>query len=162
MLITPGGYREQDWDRIAELIRVGDLGDAEDLLDAMFVRPPLPRWFLSHTFRQSFTSPAVTGALDKLSEADALDDADLARIAAPTALIWGEQDGIFSIDVAEKMAAALPTSVLYRVASAAHIVQWETPVRLIDAVRDFRRRELPVVEGAPTPEAPGRRPEVAE
>jgi pimeloyl-ACP methyl ester carboxylesterase len=142
VLVTPGGYREQDWDRIEDLVRVADDGDADALVEAMFLRPPLPKRFLRRGFRAAFTSPAVTGPLDKLSEDDALSDAELARITAPTALIWGEHDGIFSIDVAERMAAALPRSVVYRVATAAHIVQWESPRRLIDAVRDFRRRSF--------------------
>jgi pimeloyl-ACP methyl ester carboxylesterase len=142
VLVTPGGYREQNWDRISDLVTVDDEGDADALVEAMFLRHPLPRPLLRRGFRAAFTSPAVTGALDKLSEEDALTDADLARIAAPTALIWGEHDGIFTIDVAERMAAALPHSIVYRVATAGHIVQWESPRRLIDAVRDFRARDF--------------------
>jgi len=142
VLVTPGGYREQDWERIGDLVRVDDEGDADALVEAMFLHPPLPKRFLRRGFRAAFMSPAVTGPLGKLTEEDALGDADLARIEAPTALIWGEHDGIFTIDVAERMAAALPRSVVYRVATAGHIVQWESPRRLIDAVRDFRARSF--------------------
>lgn len=141
VLITPGGYAEQDWERIAGLIEVGEHDDARNLVDAMFLRPPLPRSWLRRGFRVAFTSPAVTGALAKLSEADGLEDADLAHVEAPTALIWGEHDGIFHVEVAERMAKALPHSALYRIDTAAHIVQWESPKRLLAAVRDFESRD---------------------
>lgn len=141
VLVTPGGYAGQDWERIAELVAVGDLDDARDLVDAMFLRPPLPRSWLRRGFRVAFASPAVTGALAKLSEADGLGDADLARVEVPTALIWGEHDGIFHVEVAERMARALPRAALYRIDTAAHIVQWESPGRLLAAVRDFETRD---------------------
>lgn len=140
VLVAPGGYREQDWQRIETLIRVSDLKGAERLLEAMFVRPPLPERWLRHGFHAAFQSKAVLGALDKMTEADALDREDLERIDQPTALVWGEHDGIFDIEVAEHMAEALPRGTLYRVETAGHIVQWESPRRLVDAVRDFRRR----------------------
>ena len=142
VLITPGGYAEQDWGRIARLIAVGNLDDARKLVDAMFLRPPLPRSWLLRGFRVAFGSPAVTGALAKLSQADGLADADLAHVEAPTALIWGEHDGIFHVEVAERMAAALPRSAIYRIDTAAHIVQWESPRRLLAAVRDFEGRDF--------------------
>lgn len=148
VLVAPGGYRQQDWDEIGELVEVGDDGDARDLVDAMFVRPPLPRPVLRGGFRSVFRSPAVTGALEKLSEDDALTDDDLLRVVAPTALIWGEHDGIFRVDVAERMAERLPRAVLYRIDTAAHIVQWEDPDKLLAAVDDFRRRRFDDEPGA--------------
>lgn len=151
VLIAPGGFREQDWQRIENLIRVSDQRSTEALLKAMFIRPPLPERLLLHGFHAAFQSRAVLGALGKMSEEDALDRADLSRIDVPAALVWGEHDGIFTIEVAEHMAEALPRGVLYRVETAGHIVQWESPRRLVDAVRDFRRR-APVDGGGETAE----------
>lgn len=153
VLVAPGGYREQDWQHIESLIRVSDLHSTEALLKAMFVRPPLPERILRHGFHAAFQSKAVLGALGKMVEEDSLDRADLESIDAPTALVWGEHDGIFTIDVAEDMAEALPRGVLYRVETAGHIVQWESPKRLVDAVRDFRRREPVAGEGRNEPES---------
>ncbi len=138
VLIAPGGYREQDWRRIERLLRVSDAAGAENLVDAMFLRPPLPPRLMRRAFLRTFTSPGVRRALDKLSERDALTDAELARVAVPTALVWGEQDGVFTVDVAERMAAALPAARLVRL-PASHLVQWDRPRDLVAAVRDFRR-----------------------
>lgn len=140
VLLGPGGYREQDWDHIEKLIRISDLDGADRLITAMFLRLPVSARILRHGFHASFTSRAVTGAIDKMDEGDALTAEDLERIQVPTALIWGLHDGIFQIDVAERMAAALPRGILYKVTSAGHIVQWESPKSLLDAVADFRRR----------------------
>lgn len=140
VLVGPGGYREQDWEHIEKLIRISDLEGADRLIEAMFLRLPVSARILRRGFHASFTSQAVTGAIDKMDEGDALVREDLECIQVPTALVWGEHDGIFKIDIAERMAAALPKGVLYKVDTAGHIVQWESPERLLDAVADFRRR----------------------
>lgn len=147
VLLAPGGYREQNWDQIGELVEVGNEDDARALVDAMFASPPLPRKLLRGGFLPVFRSPAVKGALDKLSEEDALEDDDLRSVTAPTALIWGEHDGIFRVDVAERMVERLPRGVLYRIDTAAHIVQWEAPKKMLAAVDDFRGRRF---DGDPT------------
>jgi len=140
VLLSPAGYRDQDWARIERAIRVADLAGAEELVERMFVHPPLPSWLLRYAFRHTFTSDGVAGALDKLREADVLDDDELRRIDVPTALVWGEHDGIFEVAVADRMAAALPHSRVYRLASAAHIPHWEDPEAVGEAIEDFRRR----------------------
>jgi pimeloyl-ACP methyl ester carboxylesterase len=145
VLVGPGGYREQDWEHIEKLIRISDLHDTDRLLAAMFLRAPIPERILRRGFRAAFQSKAVLGAIDKMSEADALSSEELGRVEVPTALVWGEHDGIFSVEVAEQMAAALPHGTLYRVETAGHIVQWESPRSLVDAVRDFRNK---TAEGA--------------
>ena len=145
VLVGPGGYREQDWEHIEKLIRISDLHDTDRLLAAMFLRAPIPERILRRGFRAAFTSKAVLGAIDKMSEEDALSSEELGRVEVPTALVWGEHDGIFSVAVAEQMAAALPRGTLYRVETAGHIVQWESPRSLVDAVRDFRNKSA---EGA--------------
>ena len=157
VLVGPGGYREQDWAHIETLIRVTDLSDTDRLLAAMFVRPPISQRILRHGFLAAFTSKAVRGALGKMSEDDAIAAEDLARIQAPTALVWGEHDGIFFVEVAERIAAAMPHGVLYRVETAGHIVQWESPKSLVDAVRDFRLRTRgpqPDPQASPRPGPP--------
>lgn len=144
VLVAPGGYRDQNWDHIGELIEVGNEEDAGELVDAMFASPPLPRAILRGGFLPVFRSRAVLGALEKLSEEDALSDDDLRRVEAPTALIWGEHDGVFHVDVAEHMVRCLPRAVLYRIPTAAHIVQWEEPQEMLRAVDDFRSRRFDV------------------
>jgi pimeloyl-ACP methyl ester carboxylesterase len=138
-LIAPGGFREQDWERIEHLLRVRDRAGAAAVVQAMFERPPLPRPLMDRALQQAFTSPAVVGPLGKLTEADTVDEEDLAAIDVPVALLWGERDGVFEVAVAERMAAALPRASLYRM-PAAHVVQWDRPRHLVAAVQDFRAR----------------------
>lgn len=142
VLVAPGGFLDQDWERIEELLRIDDLDGAARVVAAMFLHPPLPRPLMARAFRAAFTSPAVRGPLDKLCEADCVDEDDLGRIAVPVALLWGESDGVFDMSTAERMAAALPRAHLYRL-PAAHVVQWDRPGQLLAAVEDFRARTRP-------------------
>jgi pimeloyl-ACP methyl ester carboxylesterase len=142
VLIAPGGFRDQDWERIEHLLRVRDLEGAARIVAAMFLHPPLPRPLMARAFRAAFTSEAVRGTLDKLCEADTVDEDDLARLDLPVALIWGESDGVFEVATAERMTAALPDAHLYRL-PAAHVVQWDRPGQLVAAVLDFRARTRP-------------------
>jgi pimeloyl-ACP methyl ester carboxylesterase len=142
VLVAPGGFRDQDWERIEHLLRIRDLEGAARVVSAMFLHPPLPRPLMARAFRAAFTSPAVCGTLDKLCEADTVDEDDLARLDLPVALVWGESDGIFEVSTAERMAAALPRVHVYRL-PAAHVVQWDRPGQLLAAVEDFRARTRP-------------------
>ena len=142
VLVAPGGFRDQDWDRVEHLIRIEDTAGAARIVSAMFLHPPLPRPLMARAFRAAFTSPAVRGPLDKLCEDDALDEADLARVEVPVALIWGEQDGVFEVSIAERMAAVMPNAHLVRL-PAAHVVQWDRPGHLVAAVQEFRARTRP-------------------
>ena len=71
---------------------------------------------------------------------EAYDDRDLAAIAVPCAVIWGADDGLFRLAVAERTAAALPHAFLHAIPAAGHAVQWDCPVAFVDALQDFRRR----------------------
>ena len=97
VLINSGGYREQDWEQIKSLVMVQDLDSIDRLYKALFVRVP---WFLRVSregFLQTFTSPSVTETLADLEEVDTFHDEDLARLRVPTAVIWGEHDGLFVV-----------------------------------------------------------------
>lgn len=142
VLVAPGGFREQDWERIEQLVRVRDLDGAARVVSAMFLHPPLPRPLMARAFRAAFTSPAVRGPLEKLCEEDALGEDELARIEVPVALVWGERDGVFEVSTADRMAAVLPRASLYRL-PAAHVVQWDRPGHLVAAVEEFRARTGP-------------------
>ena len=154
VLIAPGGYRDQDWERIERSIRVNDRAGARRLVDAMYMRPPLPGPLLRLGYRLAFTSDTVIGCLDRLTEDDVLDDADLARIPVPTALIWGERDGIFDVEVGEKMVRVLPDARLYVVPKAAHVVHWERPRDVVRAVLEFRAATAGRVAAVSAPAAP--------
>ncbi len=143
VVIDGGGYKHQDWDRVEELVRVTDLAGVERLYQALFVHAP---WVLRHSkaaFLSAYTSPGVISILDGTEEQDAFDDADLARIDVPTALIWGERDGLFPVTTAEAMAKALPRATLTVVPNCGHALHWDCPESLVAALQKFRRSTRP-------------------
>lgn len=139
VLIDAGGYREQDWEKIQKLVRVQDLEGIDRLYGALFGRIP---WYMRLSrkgFLRTYTSPSVTETLDDLEESDTFCDEDLARLRVPTALIWGERDGLFSVEGARAMAAALPHVHLEVIPGCGHAVHLECPDRLVEAIQRFRR-----------------------
>lgn len=138
-LIDAGGYRDQNWDRIQSLVNIDDLAGVDRIYRALFVRVPWLMRVSRAAFLKAYTSPGTKFALTGLSEADTFGDADLARLPMPTALIWGEKDGIFSLRTARAMAAALPQAHLDVLPGCGHAVHLECPRALIRALQRFRR-----------------------
>lgn len=143
LLVVPGGYREQDWERIGRMVRVETYRDSAAIWRALFVRPPfllrLGRPFLYLAYRSS----AVKAALATLREEDAFGDAELATLKMPVGLVWGAQDRLFLSEAGQRMARAIPRSRFTAIAEAGHGVQWERPREFFEAVRNFRR-DLPL------------------
>lgn len=138
LLVVPGGYRDQDWERISRMVRVASYQDSEAMWRALFVSPP---WWLRRArpiFYLSYRSPEVAAILATVREEDAFGDEELARLDLPVGLIWGERDDLFRLEVGERMAAVLPHGRLWSVAGAAHALQWERPADFVEAVRSFR------------------------
>lgn len=143
LLVVPGGYRNQDWSRIERTVRVGRYADSRAIWQALFHQPP---WFLrwGRPFLYlAYRSQAVAAALATLREEDSFDDAELARLAIPVGLIWGEKDLLFHADDGARMAAAIPGARFWRIPGAGHGVQWERPAEFAAIVARFRR-ELPL------------------
>jgi pimeloyl-ACP methyl ester carboxylesterase len=154
VLIDAGGYRDQDWEEIERLVRVRDMAGVEEIYGAMFTRVPWIMRISRAAFFKGYTSPAVTAVLDGLSQADTFGDEDLARLRMPTALIWGERDGLFRLATARAMAAALPNARLDVLPACGHAVHLECPRRLVAALQRFRRTaSAPHRRGAPAPAA---------
>jgi abhydrolase domain-containing protein 6 len=143
VLIDAAGYRYQDWDRISKLVRVQDMAGVDRLYGALFHRVPWVMRRSRRTFLRAYTSPAVRNLVDSLAAPDTYRDRDLAALEMPVALIWGERDGLFDLDVAKAMAAALPGSRLYVLRDCGHSVHLECPRDLAGALQRIRR-ELPM------------------
>lgn len=139
VLVDAGGYHDQDWPNVQSLVTVQDLAGVDRLYKALFVRVP---WLMSlsrATFLRAYTSRAVRNVLANLSETDTFRDADLARLRMPTALIWGEHDGLFTAAVGRAMAAAIPQGRLEILPGCGHAVHLECPRALVAALQRFRR-----------------------
>lgn len=155
VLIDAGGYRHQDWEAIEALVRVRDQAGVGRLYKALFVHAPWYMRLSRDAFLRGYTSRSVTGVLDDLSEEDTFDDDDLRRLRMPVALIWGEKDGLFQLDCARRMLAALPNATLEVLPGCGHGVHMECPRRLAAAVLRVRKtaalpRPAQVPEGAPS------------
>ena len=64
----------------------------------------------------------------------------IGEIRHPTLVVWGEEDRVFPIAVAEELHRTITGSSLVRVPNAGHIPQWERPDLVNQAMIDFLRR----------------------
>jgi pimeloyl-ACP methyl ester carboxylesterase len=71
------------------------------------------------------------------------DTSELARIAAPSLLIWGDGDGVVSGEMQEQLQAAIPDAELVVYPGVGHTPRWEDPARFASDVAAFIRRTLP-------------------
>lgn len=149
VLIDAGGYRDQDWDRIRELVTVRGEEDVELLYRALFRRVPLIFRASRRAFRRVFTSAAVTAVIDALREEDAFGPPELAQLRMPVAVIWAEGDGLFRASVGREIARHVPQASFYLVPDVGHALHWEDPRRLVEVLEESRR-ELPRPAPAPT------------
>jgi pimeloyl-ACP methyl ester carboxylesterase len=146
VLIDAAGYRRQNWNRIQRLVTIDDLAGVDRFFRAVFVRVPWQMRLSRAAFLRIYSSPAVRGALAATTEADTFDDADLRRLTMPTAVIWGEEDRLFTPRVARRIAAALSDGHLHLLAGCSHALHIEHPDRLVAAIEAFRR-EAPLAAG---------------
>jgi pimeloyl-ACP methyl ester carboxylesterase len=62
------------------------------------------------------------------------------RIAAPTLIIWGQQDGLVKPIYAEEFRKLIRGSRVEFVANAAHMASLEQPAAVANLVRDFLKK----------------------
>lgn len=94
---------------------------------ASTLHAPVPEWFFERVVAEGMKRPGWVWrrALDGLLAAD--DGAQLSQIAAPTLLLWGEQDAMFSRHEQEELAATIPGAGLLVYPETGHCPQWERP-----------------------------------
>ena len=73
--------------------------------------------------------------IDRLLEHD--DAEQLSRIAAPTLLLWGDQDALFSRTEQDRFLAACPATSLLVYEGTGHCPNWEQPERVASDIADF-------------------------
>ena len=124
---------------------VTTLAPLTDPLDPTFVREfqegtlarPLPEAVLNGIVAESLKVPARVwkAAWAGLLEADLTPD--LARITAPTLLIWGDRDDMALQTEQEILHRSLPIVRLVIFEGAGHAPHWEEPERFASVVADF-------------------------
>ena len=68
------------------------------------------------------------------------DVAELARLAAPVLLIWGDEDGLVTRDAQARLEARLPRAELVVYSGVGHAPRWEDPARFARDVTAFVAR----------------------
>jgi pimeloyl-ACP methyl ester carboxylesterase len=75
--------------------------------------------------------------MDRLLEYE--DRQDLARIQAPTLLLWGDRDALFSRSDQDLIRSALPSARLIVYEETGHCPNWERPERVAADIAAFIR-----------------------
>jgi non-heme chloroperoxidase len=106
---------------------------------ASTIHVPVPDAVFAGIVAESLKAPARVwrGALDGLLALD--DAAHLGRIAAPTLILWGERDALFSREEQTPLAAAIPGARLTVYPETGHSLQWERPERVAADLGAFLR-----------------------
>jgi len=100
---------------------------------------PLPGFVLDDVIRWSRVGPAgrLAGRLaDAGDEIDAylLDDR-LDELVVPVELIWGDSDGLFTLDYAQRLLDGLPRARLHPVHGCGHVPHRECPDKVAEALQ---------------------------
>jgi non-heme chloroperoxidase len=67
----------------------------------------------------------------------------LGEISAPTLILWGEQDTVFSREDPERLAAAIPGARLKVYPDTGHAVHWERPEQVVRDLEEFMKGTRP-------------------
>jgi pimeloyl-ACP methyl ester carboxylesterase len=98
---------------------------------ASTVHVRLPDAFFDGIVAESATAPAHVWRRTFASVMAFGDTADLARITAPTLLVWGSHDGLFDRAEQDRLVTAIPNARLIVYPDAGHCPNWERPERLV-------------------------------
>lgn len=149
LLLNAAGFRDQDWERIQRLVSVETYRDTDELFRALFREIPWWLRFARYGLYRAYTSEVVREMLAGLRAEDAYGIEELAELAQPAGLLWGEHDGLFLAEAGARMAAAMPAARFYLLPGCSHAPQWEHPAELLAAVRRFRAEVLPAAVATP-------------
>ena len=129
------GAREM-WQAVSRLADPVPRAFARDFQLGTVVRP-LPEAFLEMVVNESLTLPAsVWRALFAGFLADDQVES-LARITAPTVVVWGDRDVICPRADQDALLRTIPGATLVVVPDAGHAVHWEVPSALAEALATF-------------------------
>ena len=101
----------------------------------------LPPEFFERIVEESLKLPSRLWAemIDRLVEYDDLED--LPQITAPTLLIWGDRDALFSRNEQDRFVAKLPQTRVRVYEETGHCPNWEQPERVAADITRFLRGE---------------------
>ncbi len=125
------------WDgAVRHLADPVDRGFVEQFQRSCLTRP-VPSAFFETVVRESLKPPARVwrAALRDLMEAG--NEPDLARIAAPTLLLWGDGDAFCPRGEQERLASGIAGARLVALRGTGHAPHWEEPERVAAEIAAF-------------------------
>jgi pimeloyl-ACP methyl ester carboxylesterase len=137
-LMLIGGFSTVKGNAAAEALWHDAIASMRDPVDPAFVRDfqqstlarPVPAAFFEDVVAQSLKMPARVwqSTFRALLDEDRSDD--LARVAVPTTIVWGDQDAFSGRAEQERMAREIPQARLNVYTGTGHSPQWEEPARV--------------------------------
>lgn len=123
------------------LFRLTDPVDPELVREGLknTLAQPVPQSLFESLVRENLKVPAFVwrAALDARWRAEGDFDGELARIKAPTLVIWGDRDARYSRSEQDTIAAAIPDSRLVVYPGAGHLLHLEEPGRTASDLTSF-------------------------
>jgi len=96
--------------------------------------PMVPDFVLDDVVRQARVGPLARFAQTADTMSKYLLDGKLGEVTTPVELLWGDADGLMTVDYARRMQAELPEARLHRVPGCGHVPQRECPVEFVEAL----------------------------
>jgi len=128
VLVESAGLEHEGmWESI-ELLRIEHEEDVKRFFKTICHHTPFALNLLSKEVAAMFRSPAVVNFINAYEREDLLTPAQLARISAPTTILWGENDGLVPPILAHRWHAGIPGSRLRWMPRCGHAPQFERPV----------------------------------
>ena len=125
-----------------ELATLGDPLSADFLREFQYgtVHAPIPATFMDRVIAESGKVPVrvMRGALDGLLASG--DSSEVDAIRAPTLMLWGDRDAIFSQGDRLALRKAIPAGDLRVYAEIGHALHWEAPDRFVNDLLAFIAR----------------------
>jgi pimeloyl-ACP methyl ester carboxylesterase len=118
--------------------------------------PPVPDFVLDDMIRWARVGPAARLA----QTADGMDafvlDGRLDEVTVPVELVWGDADGLLTMDYAQRLLDGLPRARLHTVHGCGHVPHRECPDKTLEAIQAALASppvEVAAIEEAPEKEA---------
>lgn len=96
--------------------------------------PMVPDFVLDDVVRQARVGPLHRFAQTAGTMSKYLLDGRLGEVTVPVELLWGDADGLMTLDYARRVQTELPDARLHRIAGCGHVPQRECPVEFVEAL----------------------------
>ena len=153
-LVAPAGG-EMTRASMLELMRALDVrttGDAVRLTRRLFHRAPLIAILFAPELKKTHATPAVRALRTHAQEQDHIPDEVMARLRAPTLLLWGASEKLLPREQLDWYRSHLPREARIEVVPGfGHVPQMERPRELVKRLHGFAEQIGLLTAGTPRP-----------